>query len=112
MKDVQDGGGNRYFPGLARMGSETATLTERARSVLVQSQADELVNLSQKVWNTRWKDLSSKISTACSEIATIQHFLSAGAASDEELTAEDQTTFEGQMTTRFEGLERLLVDME
>ena len=42
----------------------------------------------------------------------IQHFLSAGAASDEELTAEDQTTFEGQMTTLFEGLERLLVDME
>ena len=111
-RGFQDGGGNRYFPGLARMGSETATLTERARSVLVQSQADELVNLSQKVWNTRWKDLSSKISTACSEIATIQHFLSAGAASDEELTAEDQTTFEGQMTTLFEGLERLLVDME
>ena len=111
-RGFQDGGGNRYFPGLARMGSETANLTERARSVLVQSQATELVNLSQKVWNTRWKDLSSKISTTCSEIATIQHFLSAGAASDEDVTAEDKSTFAGQMTTLFEGLERLLVDME
>jgi len=111
-RGFQDGGGNTYFPGLARIGAETAALSEKSRGVLVQSQAAAFLQLSGEKWGARWRELSSKVSAACSEIAAIQQFLAGVAGDDEGMTVEDRSVFEGQQSTLFEGLERILVEME